>query len=161
MNDDSIVHRLTSLDGSPLPVAKLTPLVMSPPKKGNTWTCVTWLFLHRIAHRSDYKWQMNRPTVRNRIWQFTAQKRRHRRLPAPLSPVWTNQSCRFVSSSTTYYYLLIIFFFVCLSFRVMILSCNALSTWPYCRSAIGLRCWKRCWNSKWPSLGIATMFLCS
>ncbi len=30
------VHRLTSLDGSPLPVAKLTPLVMSPPKKGNT-----------------------------------------------------------------------------------------------------------------------------
>lgn len=30
------VHRLTSLDGSPLPVGKLTPLVMSPPKKGNT-----------------------------------------------------------------------------------------------------------------------------
>jgi hypothetical protein len=113
MNDDSIVHRLTSLDGSPLPVAKLTPLVMSPPKKGNTWTCVTWLFLHRIAHRSDYKWQMNRPTVRNRIWQFTAQKRRHRRLPAPLSPVWTNQSCRFVSSSTTYYYYYSFFLSAC------------------------------------------------
>lgn len=32
---------LTSLDGSPLPVAKLTPLVMSPTRKGMRETCLT------------------------------------------------------------------------------------------------------------------------